>query len=1194
MNLSCLLPLIRNLKTYKDIVSNLSSTKGTHETIVLNAARASVIASLYHDLNLPIMVITTQPEAVKKLYSELQVWCLPSTNLHSFPELEFSPYEYNSYFPNNTTQERLKTLSALTQYNQTKAHSHGNHISSQKLETSTIAQQISNKPYQEDKLCSASIVTPHRHPPLIISSTLAIISKTVGQDDFDSSCHVLKPGMTINPSDLLSRWQGMGYEMNDSVMEPGEMTRRGGIVDIYPVYSEFPARIEFIGNQIESLRAFNPDSQCSVNIISSLSISPAKEAVLSQVANKIKLSALELDSCLPEFKQRIEDDLAKLKQKQWFPLAEFYFPLFNRGNIFHYLPDETIIIFDNPTEIQTAVERLNKEAMASRAIKLEEGILPVNFPSPYFDWNAINTEFISFKKLIVQSWRSSEKENATMQFTSAPSCGGNLSLFLNTARQLVQQQQRLIIISQQTKRLAELLQEENLHTSPITQLNKVPPRSSITLLQGSLEQGWSINQDLTILTDAELFGFVKSRRLHKKAFSGQRWLIPQLNQGDYVVHIDHGIAQFGGLTRMFTDGKEQEYLILEYAADGKLFVPTYQIGRISQYIGAGGQKPILNKLGTQEWHRTKKRIQESVVDLANELLILYAERETVQGFAYSPDVLWQHEMEASFPYIETPDQAEAISAVKEDMENIKPMDRLICGDVGYGKTEVALRASFKAVADNKQVAILVPTTVLAQQHFKTFSQRLQAFPINIEMLSRFCSPDKSREIIEGLARGSVDICLGTHRLLQKNISFKDLGLVIIDEEQRFGVLQKEKLKQMRKEVDVLALSATPIPRTLHMSLTGIKDISIMETAPEERLAIKTYVGTHNETLVRQSILREIERNGQVFYVHNRVQDIAMVANNLKTLIPEATISIAHGQMPEDKLENVVADFAAGKNDVLVTTTIIQLGLDMPNTNTLIIDNADRFGLTQLYQLRGRIGRGVNQAYAYFFYPRDKELSPQAQKRLRTIYEATELGGGFAIAMKDLEIRGAGNLLGIKQSGHIAAIGFEFYCQMLADAVEEIKSTKYSDSALSIGQPEELPSPSVALPLTAYIPAEYVAVLSTRLSLYSRLAKAKCNEDIEHVAKELRDRFGSLPEIARNLLYIAKLRILATQAKIISVSTHKSHITIRLPNPYKLPAGKYQHSNIKLGVTQITLDYKALGRRWTTILEDILQDLSDLY
>jgi len=1137
------------------------------------------------------MVITTQPEAVKKLYLELQAWCPPSTNLHVFPELEFSPYDYYSYYSNNTTQDRLKVLSSLILYNQITDHSHGSHVCSQTLNEPLITQQTQNNTYQEQKSASGSIEAKAQYPPLIISSTLAIISKTVTPENFDSHYYVLKQGSMINPVDLLVMCQDMGYEMVDSVEESGEMSRRGGILDIYPICSEFPARIEFIGNEIESLREFNPDNQCSTNKISSLSISPAKEAILSGVADKMLPCTLELGYCLPECQQRIKDDLAKLKQKQWFPNAGFYFPLFNSGNILRYLPDETIIIIDNPSEMQTAIERLNKEAFASRDIKLKEGSLPENFPSPYFEWKAMNQEFGRFNKLILPSWHTSDNKNESMHFISPPSYGNNLPLFLNTATQLVQQHQRLIIISQQTKRLSELLREKDLYTTPISQLDKIPPHSSITLLQGSLEQGWSINKSLTILTDTELFGIVKQQRPRKKTASGKHWLAPQLNPGDYVVHIDHGIARFGGLKRMLADGKEQEYLILEYAADGRLYVPTYQIGRISQYIGAGEQKPTLNRLGTQDWYKTKRKVKESVADMAQELLVLYAAREAVQGFAYSPDVLWQHEMEASFPYLETPDQSDAIAAVKDDMENMKPMDRLICGDVGYGKTEVALRASFKAVMDNKQVVVLVPTTVLAQQHFQTFSQRLQAFPIKIEMLSRFCSPSRSKTAIEGLALGTVDICIGTHRLLHKNISFKDLGLVIIDEEQRFGVLQKERLKKMRQEVDVLALSATPIPRTLHMSLTGIKDISIMETAPEERLAIKTYIGIYNEALVRQAILREIERNGQVFYVHNRVQDISIIADNLKNLIPEATMSIAHGQMPEDHLENVIADFSAGKYDVLVTTTIIQLGLDMPNTNTMIIDHADRFGLAQLYQLRGRIGRGSNQAYAYFLYSKEKDLSPQAHKRLRTIYEATELGGGFAIAMKDLEIRGAGSMLGVKQSGHIAAIGFEFYCQMLADAVEEIKATKYLDSAVSARKAEEITFPSVALPLTAYIPEEYVANLNARLSLYSRLAKIKSEEGIVNITLELKDRFGSIPEITNNLLYVAKIKIFAMQAKIISISTHRRQITMMLSEPYKIPSNKYLHKGIKLGTTQISLDHKILGREWMTILENILQDLS---
>ena len=697
---------------------------------------------------------------------------------------------------------------------------------------------------------------------------------------------------------------------------------------------------------------------------------------------------------------------------------------------------------------------------------------------------------------------------------------------------------------------------------------------------------------LNLITDAELFGFVKETRPTKRMPARSSLFLPQLRPGDYVVHVQHGIGKFSGLTKMSADGGEQEYLVLEYAAGDKLYVPTDQIERVSQYIGASDQAPTLSRLGTQEWQRTKRRVEESVADIAQELLDLYAAREVTQGFAFSPDTLWQQELEASFPYMETPDQIEAIRAVKEDMEKSKPMDRLICGDVGYGKTEVALRAAFKAVMDGKQVAILTPTTVLAQQHFTTFSERLQAFPLKVEVLSRFCSPQKEREILEGLSNGTIDICIGTHRLLQKDVVAKDLGLVIIDEEQQFGVVQKERLKQMRREVGSIALSATPIPRTLHMSLTGIRDMSTMETPPEERLSIKTYVGAYDDTLVRQAILRELERNGQVFFLHNRVQSIALAASKLQALVPQARMVIAHGQMLEEELEKVMTEFIAGEHDVLVTTTIIQLGLDMPNVNTLIVNQADKFGLAQLYQLRGRVGRGINQAYAYFLFDKGKQLTPHARKRLRTILEATELGAGFGIAMKDLEIRGAGNLLGVKQSGHIAEVGFDLYCQLLADAVEELKAKQLGETRKN----EARFTPSISLPLTVYIPEDYVPNLNTRLSLYRRLAKIELTEEIESIARELRDRFGAPPQPVENLLYAVKAKVLATKAEVSSISTDEGQIVIKPRKISRLSVDKKYDGAIKKGATQLRLDTKHPAIKWKEALEEILQSMacSSLY
>jgi transcription-repair coupling factor (superfamily II helicase) len=1133
MNLSCLLSLLKEVPAYRQLTGQLSATRGEPEAVILDAAKPYFIAALYEELALPLVVITTQPESARKLYEQLQVWCPSSANLHRFPELDFLPYEH---LPSSasTILERLQVLAALALYR------------------------------NGDK------------PPLIITSALAAISKTTPQKDFASVCHTLKQGMSADPLDLLHRWQGMGYEFEDVVEVPGQLSKRGGIIDIFPVCGQSPARIEFFGNQIESVRLFNPENQCSTKPISSITITPAKEI---------------LGGVYPERDSSTTSPFSSPCSESGLQLA----PQNDSGvtgNILDYLDSNAVIILDALGEIRTAVERLNKEAQELRKTKLEIGEPPQGFSPPCFTWEELEPKVKMRRQLTLEHWDAEGGDKPLpyeqgLPFTLPQSYGGRLERFLKTAKQAIEAGQRLIMVSHQANRLAELLQEEGIYAPATSKIERLPPHSSITLLQGSLAEGWVLNNELNLLTDAELFGFVKQPRPGKKMPVRRQWLVPKLILGDYVVHVDHGIGKFSGLTILSTDRVEREYLVLQYAAGDKLYVPTDQIGRVSRYIGASDQAPSLSRLGTQEWQRIKRKVKESVADIAQGLVDLYATREITPGFAFSPDTLWQQELEASFPYMETPDQVEAVVAVKENMEEPKPMDRLICGDVGYGKTEVALRAAFKAVMDNKQVAILVPTTVLAQQHFATFSQRLQAFPLRIEMLSRFCSQEKEIRTLEGLASGTVDICIGTHRLLQKDISFKDLGLVIIDEEQRFGVVQKEKLKQMRKEVDVLTLSATPIPRTLHMSLTGIKDMSIMETPPEERLSIKTYVGAYDDTLVRQAVLRELERNGQVFFVHNRVQSIALVSSKLQTLIPEAKMVIAHGQMPEDRLEKVMADFIAGNYDVLVTTTIIQLGLDMPNVNTLIVDQADKFGLAQLYQLRGRVGRGTNQAYAYFLFDRGKQLTHQAHKRLRTIFEATELGAGFGIAMKDLEIRGAGNLLGVKQSGHIAALGFELYCQMLAEAVEELKARQAGETTGSVVASEAKQSPSIALPLTAHIPEEYVPNLNTRLSLYRRLATIERIEELEDMAQELRDRFGTLPQPVENLLYMVRVKILATKAEIDSISAQGRQIVIKPKRMEKAPLAKRYNGGVRVGATQIRLDTRLLGSRWTDVLQEIL-------
>lgn len=770
--------------------------------------------------------------------------------------------------------------------------------------------------------------------------------------------------------------------------------------------------------------------------------------------------------------------------------------------------------------------------------------------------------------------------------------------------------------------------------------------SAFSAIHGSLDEGFrSPDLGLTLYSDTEIFGWrqrrpvAERRRRRDRSAEERATFLRGLKLGDYVVHIEHGIAQYDGLVRRSVGGIERDYLNLLYAAGDRLYVPVDQIDRVSRYIGAGDTAPQLTRLGTQEWERAKRKARQAVEELADELIHLYAERQLADGFAFSPDTEWQRELEASFPYVETADQLRALVDVKNDMEMSQPMDRLICGDVGFGKTEVALRAAFKAVQDGKQVAILVPTTVLAQQHYDTFMRRMAAFPVKIEMISRFRTPKEQQAIVHQLWRGEIDIVIGTHRLLSKDISFKNLGLLVIDEEQRFGVRHKERIKTMRANVDVLTLTATPIPRTLHMALAGIRDLSVIDTAPEDRLPIKTYVLPYEDATVREAMLRELERGGQIYFVHNRVHSIYYIASKLKQLVPEAEIAIGHGQLEERQLERVMLEFFSGKDDVLVCTTIIESGLDVPNANTLIIDDATNYGLAQLYQLRGRVGRSAQRAYAYLLYHQDKPMTPEAQERLEAIQEATELGAGFRIAMRDLEIRGAGNLLGAEQSGHIAAVGFDLYSRLLEQAVKTLKSQLIEANLLGssqiadgsrqkdeqgAGTTDDLsPKPShdssretqeqernapapplrprrqtlkvdekvlvaplvtLDLPLDAYLPNEYVADERVRLSVYQRMAEAQTPEAVRELRNDLRDRFGDLPEAAESLLQWLLIKAMALRAGVSSIVTTDEEFIVRLPDRSqslmdreKLRRRYGRDASVRIGPQYVRLDRRSLNR-----------------
>ena len=681
---------------------------------------------------------------------------------------------------------------------------------------------------------------------------------------------------------------------------------------------------------------------------------------------------------------------------------------------------------------------------------------------------------------------------------------------------------------------------------PLHDVSEPPQPRSVVFVQRVLDDGWTFRAipprsemersiglwSLHVVTDAEIFGWARPqprRRIRPKAITPEQFFA-DIRPGDYAVHVDHGIGIFQGLIKLTIDGVEGEYLQVAYAGGDKLYVPIHQADRLSKYIGADDRTPEIHRLGTADWSQVRSKAKEAALAVARDLLDLYAARELAPGHAYASDTPWQSELEASFPYIETEDQLRAIAEVKVDMEKPRPMDRLICGDVGYGKTEVALRAAFKAVQDGYQVAILVPTTILAQQHYTTFTSRLAAFPVAVEMLSRFRSDKEQDEILHRLREGAIDIIIGTHRLLQRDVAFKNLGLLIIDEEQRFGVTHKEQLKKMRTEVDVLTMTATPIPRTLYMSLVGVRDISTIDTPPEERLPVATYVGEYDDYLVRQAVLRELDRGGQVFYVHNRVQGIEQIEQRLRNIVPEARISIGHGQMNEHDLENAMIDFVKSDIDVLLCTSIIASGLDLPNANTLIVDRSDRFGLAQLYQLRGRVGRGAVRAYAYFLYDKVSGMTEDARRRLEAIREASELGMGYSVAMRDLEIRGAGDLLGMRQSGQISAVGVDLYTKLLQRAVSELRAMRDGTAP----PPAPLTGVNLDLPLRAYIPEDYIDNDSLRLQMYRRMGNIASLHEIDELSQELADRFGPLPKPIENLMFQLHLKVLAAQANVSAI------------------------------------------------------------
>ena len=1119
MDVSGLLATVEALEPYQALRADLASGEVLPPLGLLRAARPALLATLARDLERPMLVIAGSVERAKTLAHSLRDWSPVPERILRFPEPLALFYERVPW-TGEVIASRLRVLSALS---------------------------LPREGGQGGEI--------------VIASARALMQHTLPRRQFSASIRKLRVGQTLDLERALGRWAGLGYEPVNVVEAPGQFSHRGGILDIFPPADPLPVRIELFGSQIESLRRFDPATQRSQERVESVTITPAREALPRHGPRIAPYVASQLAHDLPaDVRAELETHHRGLAAAAPFPGLEFYLPYFYTApaTLLDYLPPEALIVVDDPQELADVWAGLEEEAVGLRAAAEEAGTLPLDpatdsghgYPLPYVTWDEWSERLTDRSILTLGHGEEGTISRLADCFIPGSRFAGQLKPVLQHVHTVQVRGGQVIIVSQQARRLAELWGAEHDHLLPLDELRQ-PPQAPLTFVQGSLTEGWTLHFPLAsstpysfthLLTDAEIFGW---RRPEPRRPTRRRKVAPEayfsdLTPGDFVVHVEYGIGIFRGLVTRAMEGIVREYLLVEYGDSDRLYVPTHQADRLSRYIGAGDRPPRLDRLGATEWQNVKKRARQAAQEVARELLELYAARELAAGHAFGPDEPWQAELEAGFPYFETEDQLRAIAEIKADMERARPMDRLICGDVGYGKTEVALRAAFKAVLDGKQVAVLVPTTVLAQQHYATFRRRLAPFPVKVEMLSRFRSRAEQRRILEKLLAGQVDIVIGTHRLLQKDVAFADLGLLVIDEEQRFGVTHKERLKRMRTEVDVLTMTATPIPRTLYMALTGVRDISTIETPPEERLPVTTYVGRYDARLVRRAILRELERGGQVFYVHNRVQTIEVARQRLERLVPEATLAVAHGQMREAGLEQVMLRFVSGEIDVLVCTSIIESGLDIPNANTLVVERADRFGLAQLYQLRGRVGRGAQRAYAYFFHGRLTRLTPEARQRLETIHEATELGAGYTIAMRDLEIRGAGDVLGTRQSGHIAAVGFDLYTRLLTRAVKKLKA-RHEGRPLPL---EPLGSVRIDLPIPVRLPETYVPDVRLRLQMYRRLAELGSMAQIDEMEQELADRFGPLPIPAQNLMYQLRLKALARDAGVGAIVVNNDCLVLR--------------------------------------------------
>ncbi len=917
----------------------------------------------------------------------------------------------------------------------------------------------------------------------VVTTVDAFMDHLISKEKLQLKTICISYDETLELQKLEEKLASFGYDREEQISAPGQFAVRGGILDIFPLTEDNPIRIEFWGDEVDSIRSFEVDSQRSIENLTEVVIAPAEE-------NGDESNSVSFWNYFPE-----EETLLLL--------------------------NEPVRILENGDQIEAeyadAMEKRNEEQHAA-VFSMKDILSQMNHYAS-----------IGFFSLDMKVKGLKMRESYGIQAQPVGSYNGSFDTLTLDLKKWKRKGYRVVLLSgsrTRARRLAEDLRDYDLKSFYTDDLERTVEPGEILTAYGHVSEGYEYPMiKFVVISETDIFGHRKKKK-RKKLYEGRKIRdFSDLKPGDYVVHVNHGLGIYQGIEKIVVDKISKDYMKIAYAQGGNLYIPATQLDMIQKYASADAKKPKLNKLGTQEWHRTKTKVRGAVWEIAKDLVKLYAARLEQKGFEYGKDTVWQQEFEEMFPFEETEDQLTAIEAVKQDMESTKIMDRLICGDVGFGKTEVAIRAAFKAVQESKQVVYLVPTTILAQQHYNTFVQRMKDFPVRIDLLCRFRTPKEQKKTLEDTKKGLVDIVIGTHRVLSKDLEFKDLGLLIIDEEQRFGVQHKEKIKILKKNVDVLTLTATPIPRTLHMSLVGIRDMSVLEEAPNDRMPIQTYVMEYNEEMVREAIERECARDGQVYYVYNRVEDIADVAGRIKKLVPDANVAYAHGQMREQQLEEIMYGFINREIDVLVSTTIIETGLDISNANTMIIHDADRLGLSQLYQLRGRVGRSNRMAYAFLLYRRDKMLKEVAEKRLAAIREFTDLGSGFKIAMRDLEIRGAGNLLGERQHGHMQAVGYDMYCKMLNEAVRHLKGET---------ELEEEYMTTMDLNVDAYIPESYIKNEYQKLDIYKRIATIENDREMEDMLEELTDRFGDPPKKVECLLQVAAVKVKAHNLYVTSV------------------------------------------------------------